>query len=90
MSGSSTTALVGTITNTGTIVVNSGSGDTTILNLGDFAAPDVTLQGGGTIDLVTASTNAAAFLNPSFQFAVEHFKLPCFSVKIGEHPNLGT
>jgi hypothetical protein len=56
-----TTELDGTITNMGTIQINGGSGNNTIVNLGS----DVTLRGGGAVTLNVAGGGGSTFLRGS-------------------------
>jgi hypothetical protein len=51
-----TTTMLGTLNNLGTILVNAGFGTNTALSLGTAGAPNLVLQGGGTLTLNTYSS----------------------------------
>lgn len=57
----STTNLLGTITNNGTLQLNAGSGNNTILNV----ANNVTLGGGGTVNLNSGDNNGNVYIQQS-------------------------
>ncbi len=60
-SNNATTALLGTITNNGTIQLNGGSGANGLLNI----AGNVTLQGGGIVNMSVAGGGGNAFIQQS-------------------------
>jgi len=62
-SNNSTTVLLGTINNAGTINLNGGNGQNGYLSFGNASALAATLQGAGTVNLgTTASNGSAAFI----------------------------